>query len=166
MAAPTSITYNTDIDGIVRRINRFIVELSKSVSSNVSGTNAFDIARARSFISAVRSYAAWSSGQPALDLPETAPRSINLPVSPVIPAMENESILDLATLLELARDEISGSQSSRDPAGLKTADLKRLAAILDKADAFITGYMTAVDPLDVPESTPMAAMTGPGNTGV
>lgn len=165
MATATQITYNTDVYGIVRRINRFIEEVTKSVSSNVSGTNAFDVQRAKSYVAAIRSYAAWVTGQPALDLPETAPRSISLPVAPVIPQMENESMLDLATLFELARDEISGSQSSRVGAGLMASDLKRLTAILDKADAFITGYITTVDPLDVPESSPMSPMTGPGRMG-
>lgn len=166
MATTPQLTYNTDVYGIVRRINRFIEEVTKSVSSNVSGTNSFDVSRAKSYVAAIRSYAGWVTGQPALDLPETAPRSIALPVSPVIPPMENESMLDLATLFELARDEISGSQSSRVGAGLMASDLKRLTAILDKADAFIVGYITVVDPLDVPESSPMSPMTGPGRTGV
>lgn len=166
VTATNAVTYNTDVYGIVRRINRFIEEICKSVSSNVSGTNQFDAARGASYVAAVRSYAAWVTGQPALDLPETAPRSTPLPVSPVVPVMENDSMMDLATLLELARDEIVGSQSSRLGAGLLPADLKRLIAILDKADAFLSGYVATVDPLDVPESSPMAPMTGAGRLGV
>ena len=164
--SPSGVTFNTDVFGIARRINRFIEELARSVSSNVSGTNSFDVARAKTYVGAMRSYAAWVISQPELDLPETAPRSIALPASPVIPAMENDSILDLATLFELARDEIVGSQSSRLGAGLMAADLRRLTALLDKADAFIVDYITAVDPLDVPESSPLQGMTGPGRGGV
>lgn len=159
-------TYNTDIYGIVRRINRFIEELVKSVSSNVSGTNTFDVARAKTYVSAIRSYTDWVVAQPELDLPETAPRPTALPESPVIPKMENDSIVDLATLFELARDEISNSQSSRLGAGLTRHDLTRLISLLDKADAFIVSYIEVTDPLDLPESTPMHSMTGPGRTGV
>ena len=99
----SNITYNTDVEGIVRRLNRFIVEIVKSVSSNVSGTNTFDIARAKSYISAMRAYAAWVVGQPALDLPETAPRATTLPASPEIPDMENDSMYDLAQIGRLLK---------------------------------------------------------------
>lgn len=166
MAATQAITYNTDIHGIVRRINRFIVEVTKSVSSNISGTNSFDLARAKSYILSVRSYAAWIVSQPELDLPETSPKSVLLPESPVIPLIENDSMFDLATLFELTRDELVNSQSSRIGSGLTKADLKRLTALLDKADAFLVAFVGTVDPIDVPESAPAVAMSGIGMLGV
>ena len=166
MATATPIvTYNTDIHGIVRRINRFIVEVTKSVSSNVSGTNSFDQLRAKSYIAAIRSYMTWVISQPELDLPETSPRSVVLPESPVIPVIENDSMFDLATLFELSRDELVNSQSSRLGSGLTKADVKRLTALLDKSDAFLVSFVAGVDPMDVPESAPMAPMTGLGKVG-
>jgi hypothetical protein len=80
--------------------------------------------------------------------------------------MENESLFDLATLLELARDELANSQSSRLSSNLIGFDAQRLTAILDKADLFITNYILAIDPLDQPETSPGVAMTGPGKLGV
>ena len=160
-------TYNTDIYGLYRRINRAIEEVVKSVSSSVSQTSAFDVTRAKSYISAVRAYTDWVVAQPVLDLPETAPQAMPLaPASPTIPFIENESLFDLATLLSLARDELVGSQSARMPANLIKFDESRLRAVLAKADAFINDYITVVDPLDLPESSPMAAVSGPGRTGV
>lgn len=51
-----AVTYNADVRGIVRRINRFIQEIFLSQSSGVSKSSAFDVARAVSYIGAVRSY--------------------------------------------------------------------------------------------------------------
>ena len=166
MAAAINTTYNTDIFGIVRRINRFIVEITKSQSSGVSKTLSFDVVRAKSYINAVRKYTAWVVAMPELDLPETGPQEIALPENPPLPSMENESSFDLCMLLALARDELANSQSSRLSSNLIGFDVNRLLAILQKADNFIDGYITVVDPLDQPESSPMQPITGPGLAGV
>lgn len=168
MAAQTTkaITYNADVRGIVRRINRFIQEIFLSQSSGVSKTSTFDVARAKSYINAIRSYVAWVVNQPELDLPETGPQAVDLPPNPVVPDMENESLFDLATLFETARNELANSQSSRLSSNLIPFDAARLGAIFDKADIFISSYIEVVDPLDLPESSPQALVTGPGKTGV
>jgi hypothetical protein len=168
MALPitTNATYNTDVYGLVRRINRFIEEISLSQSSGVAKTSVFDVARAKSYITAVRTYMGWVLDQPELDLPETGPKITLLPTPPVIPPMENESLYDLAVLLEIARDELANSQSSRMSSNLIAFDAGRLTSVLAKADAFITDYITVVDPLDLPESSPGQGLTGPGKGGV
>jgi hypothetical protein len=166
MAVTSGTTYNTDVFGIVRRINRFIEEIFLSASSGVSRTSSFDVNRAKSYIGAIRTYVTWVTSQPELDLPETGPRSIALPANPVIPTIENESLFDLAILFELGRDEVANSQSSRLSSNLIKFDKDRLIAILDKADAFIANYIQTVDPLDLPESSPAASMSGAGRTGV
>lgn len=159
-------TANTDVYGLVRRINRFIIEIMKSQSSGVSQTISFDVARARSYLGAVVSYHDWVVAQPLLDLPETGPTYIDLPTPPVVPLFENESLYDLCVLLELARDELSNSQSSQLSSNLISFDSARLLAIIGKASKFITDYVTVVDPLDQPETSPMTASTGKGITGV
>src|SRR5574337_1752380 len=165
-APVVGVTYNTDIYGFVRRLNRFIVEIFKAQSSGVSVTQAFDATRALSYLASIEAYRAWVTSQPILDLPETAPQSINLPVSPELPLIENESLYDLATLMELMRDELANSQSSRLPTNLMPADNARLTALLAKANSFINDYIGKIDPLDLPESSPMEPMSGKGNTGV
>lgn len=165
-APVTAITYNTDIFGLVRRINRFIVEIVKSQSSNVSVTQPFDTTRAMSYLNAVTSYQAWVTSEPLLDLPETAPQSVNLPADPDLPLIENESLYDLAMMLTLARDELKNSQSSRLATNLMKFDNDRLTAIMTKCKNFVQNYISAVDPLDLPESSPMDPMSGSGHTGV
>lgn len=164
--ASTNITYNTDIDGLTRRINRFITEIFLAQSSGVSKTAPFDVVRMKSYTNAIRQYVAWIIAVPLLDLPETGPRAINLPTPPVIPLIENESMYDVAMLIELARDELTNSQSSRMSSNLVSFDKDRLLAIIDKIDNFIDGYILAVDPLDLPESSPMSSVSGPGLGGV
>ena len=159
-------TYNQEVHGLVRRINRFIVELSLSQSSGVSKTTKDDINRSLSYIGALRQYLAHVISQPELDLPKTSPFQIALPPNPVIPDMENESIYDICSLLARSRDELIHSQSSRLSSNLVPVDVLRFNAILDKASNFIGSYVTVVDPLDLPESSPMAGMTGLGRLGV
>jgi hypothetical protein len=166
MAITATETYNTDVYGIVRRANRYIVELVKSQSSGLTKTVGFDVIRAKSYIKSLRSYHDHAVGDPSLDLPETGPTSIALPSNPVIPPMENDSIFDLVTLLELARDELVNSQSSRMSTNLIGYDSVRFLAILDKADNFIDKYVLVVDPIDQPETSPSQPMTGPGSRGV
>ena len=166
MAEKLNRTANTDIYGLVRRINRFIVEIMKSQSSGVSQTISFDVARARSYLGAVVSYHDWVIAQPSLDLPETGPTYINLPVPPVVPLFENESLYDLCMLLEIAREELANSQSAQLSSNLISFDSQRLMAIIGKASKFISDYVTVVDPLDQPETSPMTESTGKGLLGV
>ena len=157
---------NHDIVGLYNRINRFIVELIKSVSSATSQVNEFDQARLASYLTAVDTYHSWVIGQPHLDLPETAPRDYELEVEPETPETENENVNDLVRLLVLARDELTNSQSARDPANLNKFDSGRLTALIAKSRAFLTDYIVPITPLDLPESSPQEASTGPGLTGV
>jgi hypothetical protein len=154
-------TSNTDVFGLVRRINRFITEIMKSQSSGVSQTISFDVARARSYLAAIVAYHDWIIAQPLLDLPETGPTYIDLPAKPALPLFENESLYDICVLLELARDELSNSQSSNMSSNLISFDSSRLMA-----SKFITDYVTVIDPLDQPETSPATPSTGKGITGV
>lgn len=166
MAGTLQITYNHDISGFHRRINRFIVELLKSVSSSGSQVNLFDQERLTTYISALRGYQSWVNAQPQLDLPDTHPRSYALDTNPTVPDLENESIVDAVRMLELSRDELVRSQSSRNAAGLMPFDSKRFSAMIDKVDSFLNSYIADITPLDLPESSPQTEMTGEGQTGI
>ena len=164
-ATSTNRTANTDVDGFVRRANRYIMEVAKAQSSGISGTMSFDVARAKTYTAAMRKYINYITAQPVLDLPETGPTEIDLPPKVVVPRMENDSSYDLCALFKLAVDEISDSQSSRIPTNLLPFDKLRILAILDRADNFIDTFIVIVDPLDVPETSPSVPSTGPGLRG-
>lgn len=159
-------TCNTDIYGFVARGNRFIMEIAKAQSSGVSGTIPFDVERAKSYVSGLRKYVAYFTAQPLLDLPKTGPTEIDLPVKAVIPRMENDSSYDLCTLISLAVDEISDSESSRLPTNLLSFDKIRVTALLDRMDNFIDNFIIVVNPLDTPETSPSVPSTGQGVRGI
>ena len=158
-------TYNIDVHSIVRRYNRMLVEVIKSQSANVSMTMPFDVTRVNSYIKAMRAYQKFVTGQPLLDCPETGPTEMVLPTNPTVPVIENESAADLCNLIEIARDELANSQSARLPTNLITFDATRQTAYLDKMDALVA-YIGNAEPLDLPESSPMDAVSGPGRQGV
>lgn len=160
------VVYNHDVVGLWDRINRFIEELSKSVSSNVSITNSFDIARLETYLNSIDRYHSWVKAQPQLDLPETSPRVYELFPAPVVPVIENEDTDDIIRMLLLARDEVVNSQSSRLGSGLIAPDSARLTAVISKARAFLIDYIIPTQPLDLPESSPAQIMSGAGRTGV
>jgi hypothetical protein len=158
--------YNQDVRGLASRINRFITELMLSSSANLANVSEFDAGRLESYIRAIRTYHDWVVGQPALDLPETAPRLYELDANPAVPVMENEAIRDTIVMLEVARDELINSQSARMPVGLLSFDSDRVSRVVDKVEAFLNSYIREVQPLDLPESSPQRAMTPSGKLGV
>jgi len=160
------IVYNTDIAGLHARINRFIVEHNKSVSANVSQVNPFDQARWLSYLTALETYHAWMTGQPQLDLPETAPLPINLEADPEITDVDNESVNDILRMLVALREEVINSQSARNPVGMVVHDTGRFLAQISKIRAFINDYIAVILPLDQPESSPSAPMNTVGAKGV
>ena len=157
---------NHDIAGLCRRINRFIIELHKSVSSGVHYVNEFDQERLNAYLAAVRAYRDWVVGQPQLDLPETHPREIELGPDPDSTAVENEAVRDAIYLMELCRDELVNSQSARHPAGLISFDDRRAMALVEKCQKFLDEYIKKVQPVDMPESSPSRPLSGPGATGI
>ena len=158
-------TYNIDVHSIVRRYNRFIQEVLKSQSSGISQTMPFDVARIQSYIKAMVAFQAFIVAQPLLDCPETGPTEMPLPVNPVVPPIENESAYDFIQLVEIARDEVANSQSARLPTNLIKFDFDRQQAFLSKMQKLLD-YVGAAEPLDLPESSPMALVSGPGTQGV
>jgi len=165
MSRVSTSTYNTDVHSIVRRYNRMIVEVLKSQSSGLSYTLPFDVNRLTAYVTAMEEYLKFVVGQPLLDCPETGPTEMPLPEAPSIAMIENESSYDVLQLVEIARDEISNSQSARMPTNLVSFDYDRQMSYLGKIRALLA-YVAKAEPLDMPESSPMAEMSGPGNLGV
>lgn len=157
---------NHDVVGLYNRINRFLVELFKAVSSQTSEMNEFDQGRLEKYLAAIDTYSKWVTDQPQLDLPETAPKLYALEEPPEVTVVENENINDVIRILTLCRDELINSQSARTPAGLNAFDSSRLTAIVAKVRAFLETYIKPITPLDMPESSPKAESSGSGITGI
>lgn len=160
------MTFNDDIVGIYRRINRFIEELQKSASANVADVNIYDKLRLKSYLSALTTYIDWVVGQPSLDLPETHPKALELEPVPAIQEVENLMVRDFVRLLERGRDEVINSQSARNATGLISFDENRLRAVIEKAEKYLDSYVDKVTPIDLPESSPVSPDSGSGRTGI
>lgn len=164
-SAPALSTYNIDVHSIVRRYNRILMEVLKSQSSGISQIMPFDVTRMTSYIAAMNNFLDFIVAQPLLDCPETGPMELVLPPSPTIPIIENESATDIMELIQIARDEVANSQSSRIPTNLVQFDYQRQKAYLTKLTALLA-YVAQSEPLDLPDSSPMAVVSGPGMRGV
>lgn len=158
--------YNYQVAGLIRRLRRFRYETVKAASSALASVNDADFTRAKSYLNAAGMYVDWVVSVPQLDLPESSPRIIDLGEPEELPLAENEALIDLMTMYDLLELEIGNSQSARMGDSMISHDEKRVRALLEKMDLFLDNYVSAVLPLDVPESTPKRAQTGPGRTGV
>lgn len=157
---------NHDIVGLYNRINDFLFEMMKSVSSQTSEVNTFDQERLTTYLFAVDTYHAWIIAQPLLDLPETSPRLYPLKAPDEVQIVENENINDIVRILTIARDELVNCQSARLAAGLNVFDSARLTSVVEKVRKFLTDYIQVATPLDVPESAPAMPSSGAGRTGI
>ena len=157
---------NSDIKGLHSRFNRYIEECIKAVSSSSSMLNDFDKTRILSYLSALRFMHDFIIGQPKQDLPETHPRPYALRANPEIPEMESEMMNDIVQMFSIARDEIVNSQSARNATGLISFDSVRFLSHIGRIESYITNYADKATPLDMPESSPRAEVTGPGRTGI
>ena len=161
-----AIVYNSDIQGLHNRINRYIIECLKAVSHATSLINDFDLERIKSYLSALRYYHDYVIKQPQIDAPETSPREYALQTDPVVPPIENEMLKDIIRDMERMRDEMTNSQSARNAAGLLGFDSVRFLSYIAKTENYISDYVLNAQPLDMPESSPMTPVSGPGQTGV
>lgn len=158
--------YNSDIQGLHNRINRFIIEAMKSVSHASSLINEFDMQRIKQYLSALRYYHGYIMAQPRIDAPETTPKEYLLQDNPTVPPIENEMLKDIIRMFERMRDEMVSSQSARQAAGLIEFDSARLISYVSHTENYIAEYVLNAQPIDLPESSPMTAVSGPGQTGV
>lgn len=156
------VVQNMDIAGLVRRIRRFKYEVNKCVSAGLMHTTRADSDRFVSYLDSLRKYFDWMVAQPQQDLPEWHPTQIDLGESEKLEQPENEALADLITQLGALEVEMGECQSARMHTAMMAHDEKRFRDIVMKIEAFINDYIMMVQPLDMPESTPSRALTGPG----
>ena len=160
-------TNNHDVAGLVRRLDRALVEVTKSASSTISGTLPADNIRLKAYIAQIRSYRGWMSGEPFMDTPATTPLYIEVPCFGQVLAMDNDSAWDVAQLIDTAILELQSADSGRISNGFPVKeDGARLDATVTRIEKLLLLHMEKVEPIDYPESSPRFASTGQGNTGL
>lgn len=161
-----TISYNLDVVYINDKMCRYAGEVIKAVSANLAHVNAFDMTRALKYLDDLDAAVAYVLAQPQLDMPETHPRERKLQPFPEVPNMENDELDHTVRLLEAARLEIINSQSGRMAAGLLPFDAAHVTALVAKNRAWLTAFVSARSPMDLPETSPQQLITGPGVGGV
>lgn len=159
-------TFNVDVAGLVRRLDRVVTEIIKSQSSPLAQVRTADTERISSYIKEAQSYADFVSRKPELDFPKTHGVALPLAVAPVITGMENDALWDLAQLFDSARFEVANSASSRAPSGLIDPDKKRFDSYMKTASDFLASHIAKTLPLDLPESAPSIPVSERGELGV
>lgn len=160
------VSYNLDVVYINDKLCRYAGEVMKSVSSNLAHVNEFDMARALKYLGDLDAAVSYVLAQPQLDMPETHPRAHSLQAFPEIPNMENDELDHVVRLLNASRLELINSQSSRMAAGFLPFDAARVTALVEKNRQWLTTYVAARSPMDLPETSPQQLITGPGAGGV
>ena len=160
------IVNNMDIAGVIARMRRFRYETIKAVSSGVANVSSADVERLKSYSAAITEYLDWMVSTPVLDLPESSPRDYDLGEPEQVSLPENEALVDIMRLWDVAEIEIGNSQSARNATSIISHDEVRIRNIVGKMEAFIDGYVSRVQPLDLPESAPLRPNTGVGRTGI
>jgi len=165
-------TFNLHIAAICRYIARYTEEISKSASAGVTALSTSDKIRLGSYIADIRIYIDWvwalqeDDDGGFLDLPESHPTSMIVPLIDPVGEMENNALIDIIVYLKTLYVEAMSAQSSRLGAGLIGHDYLRMSAILDTIDSYIETFVAATSPQDFPESSPRKAMPTSGKTGV
>jgi hypothetical protein len=141
--------------------------VTKSQSSTISGTLPFDATRLKTYIASARSYRSWMSAEPFMDCPATTPLFIQVPCFGEVLPMDNDSAADVAQLLDTAILELQSADSGRVSNGFAIKeDGVRFDNTILRVERLLTGFMSTIEPVDYPESSPRATSTGQGNTGL
>lgn len=162
---PTGV-FNLDVCYVNDKLCRYAYEVVKSVSSSLAATTPFDIQRMYNYLDDIDTAIAYVTAQPQLDLPESHPTLHAIEKFPEIPNMESDEMDHVARLLKSARTELVNSQSARMGAGFLPFDAARVTALVSKTRQWLTDYVSKRTPMELPESSPQQAMTGPGRGGI
>lgn len=157
-------TNNHDVRVLHNEYCRYIEEVIRCQSANLSMIRAADKNRMLSYLRRMTEIINWIVAQPQVDLPESHPDAYELRESPAIVKIENEILNTLITLLDLGRKENARSSSSGAPSGLVSFDEERQRQYLAKMTALLT-LSDSVSPADFPESSPRAAGVKDGRDG-
>jgi hypothetical protein len=162
---PPSI-YNLDCTYLADKIARYAEEVQKSVSSSVAFVNEFDMARLMNYLTDLDAAVAYIIAQPQIDLPESHPMMQPIQAFPAMTNMESDEWDHVVRLLRAGYIELVNSQSARLGAGLMPFDAKRITALVAKCRAWLTDYVAARMPMDLPETSPQQLMPAQGRLGV
>jgi len=144
-------TNNIHVWGFCWRLDRILREIAAQGQGNMLRGDKRDVARTLSYLDNLEKYLAYARAEPTPDYVRTHPDAWELPATPELPALENESQLELLVDLTRIGREARRSASNRMKNGFDPADAERLAEFLKKARNFVNSHFP-VDGADHPET--------------
>lgn len=161
---PTA-TINIELWYAYAKMNRWIIEVNRCNSANGNNVYAPDLIRWKTYVSEWRAMIGMIAKIGDMDVPKTGSVFLQLRPPPQIQYVENDQVNLFVQWLEVARDELLNSESSRRISGMAEPDVKRQAEYWTHAEEIIA-YIEATQPRDLTESAPREAAVDPSLTGV
>jgi hypothetical protein len=158
-------TNNHDVASLMRRLDRLLIELTKSASSNVSALMVYDLARVRGHLKMLKSFKLWAAKQPHMDAPESNPVTVKVECFGKVLNVDNDSVWDLSQLIDTAILELASSVSSRLSANMLPHDSDRFDSYVARIEDLLA-HIEASEPTDNPESMPRDQNSGEGISGI
>jgi hypothetical protein len=158
-------TCNIELWAYCAKLNRYIKELNQCNSANDSDISEPDRQRFASYSLDGKDFLAMAAKLPEVDVPKTGTIVLRLPKPPTINYVENDQSNLLVQWLEVMRDEMMNSESSRRPVGLKRFDFDRAMSYWQRYDD-ILAYSAKTEPRDYVESSPREDIVPLGELGV
>lgn len=158
--------YNLDATYLADKLARYTGEVQMSVSSNVAFVNDFDMMRLQSYLTDIDAAVAYILNQPQLDMPESHPMLHPVEPFPEVRNLESDEWDHVVRLLRAGYIELVNSQSARLGAGLMPFDAKRITSLIAKTRQWLNDYVSKRSPMDLPETSPLQAMSPAGSAGV
>ena len=152
-------TFNVGIMGIDSRIFRMTQEMTKNISSRVTGFSEDDKQRIDSYYEELVTFVGLvgnsiSDFHGLIQWPLSDIREVQTPV-------ENETVNAALSYLWGADYNLRISQSARLNDGILETDQKDLLDAIAKSKALIDAFYTSYNPMDLPQSAPRANVVQP-----
>lgn len=171
MAETNTDLANIDIYGLIRRLDRMVLELGLSQSADQSnGLLSFDVERLKDYIADYKSYLSYVVGLPIPDSPEAhgvwrKPLPPEADLGRPVEEVSNDDVVQIVMQLQIYRMEMANCQSARMIQGFHSFDTKRFQDGIVRIENFALNYVGPTQPSDKPESSPSGLPVKPGKLG-
>lgn len=164
-----SRTANLDVHGLVRVMDRMVLEVNGSASSTGSSCTQEDYNRWVNFVDDLEKRLDQAADKPVMDTPKTFPEFWPLMPKPNISPMNNDKAWDLCLVLDVARDELTLSATTIKPSSIEEHDYRRQKTYILKMREKLARLKELIPPGQNPdyvETDPRDPMPALGSGGV
>ncbi len=152
VAFPETVT-NSDIQGLIDRIDNFMQETAACASATRHETSIHDLKRCKAMVAHFKDRFEHFAGEPELDAPHSHPRPFQLAAAKPVRRIQNSDLQDVNNALATIRVELAFCDSAERASGFKEADAERIRAFITKLEQ-LGDVIEAASELDMPDVDP------------